>query len=101
LARTGLERYTERVISAAEAGTWKPPAQVYHHAAAVLGLPPAQVALVAVHAWDCHGAKRAGLTTGWASRLEGRYGSLFAPADITGADLPEVAGGLLALPARA
>lgn len=98
LARTGLERYIERVISAAEANTWKPPARVYHHAAAVLGLPPGQVALVAVHAWDCHGAKRAGLITGWASRLETRYGSLFAPADVTGADLTEVADGLLALP---
>jgi 2-haloacid dehalogenase len=54
---------------------------------------------VAVHAWDCHGAKRAGLTTGWASRLEGGYGGLFAPADVTGADLAEVADGLLALPA--
>ena len=99
LARTGLDRHVERVISAAEAGTWKPPARVYHHAAEVLGLPPAQVALVAVHAWDCHGAKRAGLTTGWASRLEGRYGSLFTPADVTGTDLAEVAHGLLALAA--
>jgi len=99
LARTGLERYVERVISAAEVGTWKPPARVYHHAAEVLGLPAGQVALVAVHAWDCHGAKRAGLTTGWASRLEGRYGSLFAAADVTGTDLAEVADGLLALPA--
>jgi 2-haloacid dehalogenase len=99
VARTGLERYVERVISVAEAGSWKPPARVYHHAAEVLGLPPGQVALVAVHAWDCHGAKRAGLTTGWASRLEGRYGSLFAPADVTGTDLAEVADGLLGLPA--
>jgi hypothetical protein len=55
---------------------------------------------VAVHAWDCHGAKRAGLTTRWASRLQDRYGSLSAsPADVTGADLTEVADGLLALPA--
>jgi 2-haloacid dehalogenase len=99
LARTGLERYVERVISAAEVGTWKPPARVYHHAADVLALPPEQVALVTVHAWDCHGANRAGLATGWASRLEGRYGSLFAPADVTGADLAEVPDGLLALPA--
>jgi 2-haloacid dehalogenase len=98
LARARLERYIERVISAAEAGSWKPPARVNHHAAAVLGLPPEQVALVAVHAWDCHGAKRAGLTTGWASRLEGRYGKLFAPADVSGADLTEVAHRLLALP---
>jgi 2-haloacid dehalogenase len=100
LARTRLEPYVERVISVAEVGSWKPPARVYHHAADVLGLPPDRVALVAVHAWDCHGAKRAGLATGWASRLEGRYGRLFAPADVTGTDLTEVADGLLALPAR-
>ena len=56
LARTGLEPHVERVISVAEAGSWKPPARVYHHAADVLGLPPERVALVAVHAWDCHGA---------------------------------------------
>jgi 2-haloacid dehalogenase len=99
LARTGLTRFVERVISAAEAGSWKPPARVYRHATDVLGLPPDRVALVAVHAWDCHGAKRAGLTTGWASRLEGQYGSLFAAADVTGAGLAEVADGLLALPA--
>jgi 2-haloacid dehalogenase len=100
LARTGLEPYVERVVSVAEVGSWKPPARVYHHAADVLGLPLERTALVTVHAWDCHGAKRAGLTTGWASRLEGRYGSLFAPADVTGADLTEVADGLLALPVR-
>jgi len=82
--------------------SWKPPARVYHHALDVLDLPGRQVALVAVHAWDCHGAKRAGLTTGWASRLEGRYGRLFVPADVTGTDLGtdlgEVAHRLLALP---
>jgi 2-haloacid dehalogenase len=100
LARAGLEPYVERVISVAEVGTWKPPARVYRHAADALALPPERVALVAVHAWDCHGAKRAGLTTGWASRLEGQYGRLFAAADVTGADLTEVADGLLALPAR-
>jgi 2-haloacid dehalogenase len=100
LARTGLAPHVERVISVAEVGSWKPPARVYQHAADVVGLPAEGVALVAVHAWDCHGAKRAGLTTGWASRLEGRYGSLFAPADVTGTDLTEVADGLLALPAR-
>src|SRR5262249_22550297 len=84
LARTGLEPYVERVISVADAGSWKPPSRVYLHAADVLELPPERMALVAVHAWDCHGAKRARLTTGWASRLEGRYASLFAPPHVTG-----------------
>lgn len=99
VARTGLGRYVERVIPCEEIGSWKPPAAVYLHAADVLGLPPAQVALVAVHAWDCHGAKRAGLTTGWAARLEGRYADIFEPPDVTGADLVDVAEYLLALPA--
>lgn len=100
LARTGLNPLVERVISTAEVSSWKPPAKVYQHALRVLALPPDHVALVAVHAWDCHGAKRAGLTTGWASRSEGGYGTLFAPADVTGADLIEVVQALLALPAK-
>lgn len=36
------------------------------------------VALVAVHSWDVHGARRAGLTTGWCSRIEGAFPSIFA-----------------------
>lgn len=58
------------------------------------------MALVAVHAFDCHGAHAAGLTTGWASRLELRYPDVFHPADVYGDDLVAVAEGLLALPAR-
>lgn len=100
LARTGLNAHVEQVIATAEVSSWKPPARVYQHALDRLGLRAEAVALVAVHAWDCHGAKRAGLTTGWAGRLEGGYGSIFAPADVTGADLVEVARGLLALPER-
>ncbi|HUY47198.1 MAG TPA: hypothetical protein VMV92_15940 [Streptosporangiaceae bacterium] len=33
--RAGLGGYVERVISAEEARTWKPPAAVYRHAASV------------------------------------------------------------------
>lgn len=100
LTRSGLDRYIELVISTGEVSSWKPPARVYRHALDVLGLPADRVALVAVHAWDCHGAKRAGLTTGWASRAEGGYGSSFAPPDVTGSDLIEVADALLGLPAE-
>lgn len=96
--RAGLAGYVERVVATAEVSSWKPPALVYRHAAEVLGLPPERVALVAAHAWDCHGADRAGLTTGWVSRLETSYGRLFAPPDVTGADLTDVAQGLLNLP---
>lgn len=53
LCREGLDQYVEKVVATQELGTWKPPARVYLHGAAALGLPPERVALVAAHAWDC------------------------------------------------
>ncbi|GAB3383589.1 HAD-IA family hydrolase [Amycolatopsis echigonensis] len=101
LQRTGLTTYVEQILSVADVRSWKPPAQVYHYALQKTGCEPEQAALVAVHAFDCHGARRAGLTTGWASRHEGQYAGIFAPADVVGSDLAEVAQRLMALPAGA
>lgn len=98
LDRSGLSGHIERVITVEEVGTWKPAATVYRAAADRLGISPGRMALVAAHAWDCHGAKRAGCVTGWVSRFEGTYGDLFAPPDVRGADLVEVADRLLELP---
>ena len=98
LASAGLDRLVDRVISVDEAGRWKPAAEPYLHAASLLGRPPAEVALVAVHSWDIHGARRAGLVTGWCSRSEGTFPAVFERPDVTGADLVDVAGGLLRLP---
>lgn len=97
LDRSGLAEYVESVISCEQIGSWKPPAKVYHHAADALGLAPDRLALVAAHAWDCHGAKRAGLVTGWVSRLEGHYAEIFAAPDVAGDDLVDVAERLLGL----
>jgi 2-haloacid dehalogenase len=98
LRAAGLERLVGRVISVDEVGVWKPAAAAYRHTATVLGVAPRQLAMVAVHAWDVHGAVRAGLVGGWASRLERSYPPTFDPPDVTGADLVEVVAGLLALP---
>jgi 2-haloacid dehalogenase len=97
--RCGLGSMVDRVISVAEVYRWKPAVVVYLYAAEVLGVPPERMALVAAHDWDCHGAKRAGLTTGWVSRKSGGFGALFAPPDVVGEDLTEVAANLLALEA--
>ncbi|MGH3449570.1 MAG: haloacid dehalogenase type II [Haloechinothrix sp.] len=96
--RAGLTDYIDDVISVAEVNSWKPPVRVYRHALERIGRRADETALVAVHAFDCHGASRAALTTGWASRLEGHYAEIFAPADVVGADLVDVAQGLLRLP---
>jgi 2-haloacid dehalogenase len=99
LDRSGLDRFVDQVISVAEIGKWKPPPEVYRYALERIGRPASEVALVAVHAFDCHGAHAAGLTTGWARRHEHHYGDVFTAADVIGEDLVAVVNGLLALPA--
>lgn len=100
LDRSGLDRFVEQVISVADVRMWKPPRAVYEHALARIGRPADEVALVAVHAFDCHGARAAGLTTGWAGRLEQHYAEIFTRADVIGDDLVDVARALVALPDR-
>lgn len=100
LTRTTLDRFVDEVISVEDVRLWKPAGEVYAHALRRLGRPAEEVAMVAVHAWDCHGARRAGLTTGWAGRLETHFPEIFEKPDVMGEDLIEVARGLLALPAR-
>jgi len=70
LERAELIGIVERIISIDEIRRWKPTREVYLHAAKIVDVAPGQLALVAAHAWDVHGASQAGLTTGWVSRLE-------------------------------
>lgn len=94
----GLAEFVDHVVTAQAAGVWKPHPEIYRVAAERTHTPIGRMALVAVHAWDCHGAKRAGALAGWCARLEGKPGDVFLPADVTGESLVEVAEKLLALP---
>lgn len=97
LEGAGLSEFVDHVITAKEAGVWKPHPEIYRFAAKEMNVPLERMALVAVHAWDCHGAKRAGAISGWCARLEGQPGDVFLPPDVTGQSLVEVADKLLAL----
>jgi 2-haloacid dehalogenase len=96
LRRAELEPLVARVFSIDEVSRWKPFPEPYLHTAAELGLQPGELAMVAVHAWDVHGAKQAGLMTGWANRLEGHWNTAMTRPDVTGSSLVEVVEGLLA-----
>lgn len=97
LEGAGLADDVDHVVTAKDAGVWKPHPDIYRFTANELDTPLERMALVAVHAWDCHGAKRAGAMAGWCARLEGEPGDVFEPADVTGQTLVEVVEGLLAL----
>ncbi len=91
----GLEDYVDTVFSVEDATSWKPGPSPYRYALERLDLEPRAVAMVAAHAWDCHGAKAAGLRTGWVSRLEGVYASTFTAPDVRGSTLDAVVAGLI------
>ena len=97
VGRAGLGPAVARVISVGEVFRWKPAGLVYLYAASVMDVPADRMALVTAHDWDCHGAKKAGLTTGWVSRKSGGFGAPFTPPDVVGEDLTEVVAKLLAL----
>lgn len=98
LAKAGLSDLVERTLSIDEVQHWKPHPVVYRHAAQVMNIVPAQMALVAAHAWDTHGAKQAGLVTGWVRRQDKSYSAaMFAP-DVRGDTLVDVINQLASFP---
>jgi 2-haloacid dehalogenase len=99
LKRAKLDAYVRSVVSIDDVGHWKPRAEIYLHAARTLGCAPNDVALVAAHGWDTHGARSAGLVAAWVGRSERRYHRAMQPPDVEGATLVDVAGALVALPA--
>jgi 2-haloacid dehalogenase len=64
----------DRLISVAEANSFKPHVATYTRAAELLGLPVDQVLFVANHAFDCIGAKSAGMRTAFIDRRSRPFG---------------------------
>ena len=72
----------DRVISVAEAGSFKPHVATYTRAAELIGLPLDQILFVANHAFDCIGAKSAGMRTAFIDRRSRPFGETPHQPDI-------------------
>ena len=64
----------DRVISVAEANSFKPHVATYAKAAELVGLKLDQILFVANHAFDCIGAKSAGMRTAFIDRRSRPFG---------------------------
>ncbi|WP_158890050.1 HAD family hydrolase [Amycolatopsis anabasis] len=95
--RLGMRDRFAGILSAEAIRSFKPPARVYHWACERAGSAPERTALVAVHSWDTHGAVRAGLLAGLATRLEGGVPAVVERPHVVAERLDEVVAGLLAL----
>lgn len=64
----------DRVISVATANSFKPHVATYTKAAELVGVRPDQILFVANHAFDCIGAKSAGMLTAFIDRRSRPFG---------------------------
>lgn len=98
LKTAGLDPFVDQVVSIDDARSWKPRGEIYAYAAEQAGTEPGRLALIAAHAWDCFGAKRAGLVTAWVRRTERVFNPALGEPDIQSDTLIEAADALLTLP---
>lgn len=94
LQRAGVRDRFERLLTVEDTGAWKPALPAYRYALEECGVEPMDAMLVAVHPWDIHGARRAGLATAWIDRTSSRYPSYFAAPDVEAVSLGALADAL-------
>ena len=100
LKNAGLTDFFERSFSVDAVKKYKPAAETYQHVARELGVATAGLRMIAAHAWDVHGALRAGCAAAFVSRP----GHALFPAgpapDIVAPDLRAAADRIMATEPR-
>ena len=81
----------DHIISVATAKAFKPHRATYTKAAEIVGLAPEQILFVANHAFDCIGAKAAGMRTAFIDRRKRPFGKWPYQPDLIVADFREFA----------
>lgn len=87
---SGTEDLWDRVMSVAQTGSFKPHNVTYTTAAELVGLEREEILFVANHAFDCIGAKAAGLRSAFIDRRKRPFGNGRYPADVTVSDMAEL-----------
>lgn len=81
----------DQILSVAAAGYFKPHAATYRMAAQRVGAAPQAILFVANHAFDCLGAKAAGMRTAFVNRRRRPFGDWPYPPDLIVGNLKELA----------
>lgn len=97
--RGRIRDHFERVLSVEDAPAWKPSPSAYAYALRECGVAAEDAMLVAVHPWDIHGAKAAGLRAAWIDRTGSPYPAPMYAADVVATSLTDLADRLASLPA--
>ena len=85
----------DRVISVAEANAFKPHVATYTKAAEIVGVGMDEVLFVANHAFDCIGAKAAGMHTAFIDRRQRPFGQTPHQPDILVSTMQDLADAMV------
>jgi 2-haloacid dehalogenase len=97
---SGLAPLLDGVLSCDDAGALKPSPRAYAHAVQWAGVPASELRMIAAHDWDVQGAMAAGLAGAFVARPGQAWAAVWAPPDVIGADMADVADQLVAAPGR-
>ena len=92
---SGTEDLWTRVVSVEEAGAFKPHYNTYATGAKAVDLDPSEVLFVANHAFDCVGAKAAGMHTAFVDRRKRPFGNEYYPPTIVVDDFAHLASDVI------
>ena len=87
----GLSVPVDQVVSAEQAGVYKPHPAVYRRAVERLGLREEQILHVAAHTWDIRGAKACGLAVAYLDRNGAPFSAAPVSADLKVSNLTDLA----------
>ena len=82
LKNNDLLSYISRCFSINEIKIWKPNKKTYTYVCKKMNVPPSKTLMIAAHAWDIHGAKKAGLKTGYITRYEKVLSKIYSKPDV-------------------
>jgi 2-haloacid dehalogenase len=85
----------DRLISVAEANSFKPHVATYRKAAELIELPMEEILFVANHAFDCIGAKSAGMRTAFIDRRRRPFGRTPHQPDLIVPSMKELADAMV------
>ena len=94
-ARAHYQVPFDAVISVAEAGSFKPHVVTYTTAARLMGVELHEVLFIANHAFDCIGAKSAGMRTAFIDRRSRPFGGTPHQPDVVMPDMQSLAENLV------
>jgi 2-haloacid dehalogenase len=91
LRNAGLADLFDKALSADTGKRLKPAVEAYTNAARELGVKVGEMRMIAAHAWDVHGAVRAGCAAAFVERPGVLWNPLLERPDIVGPDLEVIA----------